>query len=58
VEGGTRYGQKGEISRQPRRHFGNVANWEWDLKQDCPRCNAPNLSQRCDLICPDLPKVL
>jgi hypothetical protein len=36
----------------------NVANWAWELKQDCPRHNADLLSDRCDLICLDLPKVL
>jgi len=25
---------------------------------DCPRRHAPQLHDRCDLICPDLPKVL
>jgi hypothetical protein len=37
---------------------GNMAEWSWNLKQDCPRHNAHLLSERCDLICPDLPKAL
>jgi hypothetical protein len=36
----------------------NVANWAWELKQDCPRRDAAQVGERCDLICPDLPKVL
>jgi hypothetical protein len=32
--------------------------WSAGLKQDCPRGNADMLAERCDLICPDLPKVL
>jgi hypothetical protein len=36
----------------------NVANWAWGLKQDCPRRDAPQLGERCDLICPDWSKVL
>jgi hypothetical protein len=37
---------------------GNMSEWMSDLKADCPKRNAPQLHERCDLICPDLPKVL
>jgi hypothetical protein len=37
---------------------GNMTKWVSDLKGDCPRRDAPQLHERCDLICPDLPKVL
>jgi hypothetical protein len=37
---------------------GNMSKWMSALKGDCPKRNAPHLHQRCDLICPDLPKVL
>ena len=37
---------------------GNMVEWMSDLKGDCPRRDAPQLHERCDLICPDLPKVL
>ena len=39
-------------------HRGNMSKWVSDLRGDCPRRNAPHLHERCDLICPDLPKVL
>jgi hypothetical protein len=29
-----------------------------DLRGDCPKRNAAHLNERCDLICPDLPKAL
>jgi len=29
-----------------------------DIKGDCPKRDAHAMHQRCDLICPDLPKVL
>jgi hypothetical protein len=37
---------------------GNIEQWLSDLKGDCPKRNAAQLHQRCDLICPDLPKVI
>ena len=37
---------------------GNMSKWVSDLRGDCPKRNAPQLHERCDLICPDLPKVL
>jgi hypothetical protein len=39
-------------------HRGNMSKWMSDLRGDCPKRNAPQLHERCDLICPDLPKVL
>jgi hypothetical protein len=39
------------------RH-GNMSKWMSNLKGDCPRRDARSLHERCDLICPDLPKVL
>jgi hypothetical protein len=29
-----------------------------DLKSDCPKRDAHSLHEHCDLLCPDLPKVL
>jgi hypothetical protein len=37
---------------------GNMSEWMSELKGDCPKREAPQLHERCDLICPDLPKVL
>jgi hypothetical protein len=37
---------------------GNLSKWVSDLKGDCPRRNAAQMDERCELICPDLPKVL
>jgi hypothetical protein len=31
--------------------------WKEQLNGDCPRCDS-RLHDRCDLVCPDLPKVL
>ena len=36
---------------------GNMSAWELDLKGDCPKRDG-RLTDRCDLICPDLPKLL
>ena len=36
---------------------GNMSKWLSDLKGDCPKQNARQPHERCDLICPDLPKV-
>ena len=36
---------------------GNLMKWREMLNADCPKRDA-RLSERCDLICPDLPKVL
>jgi hypothetical protein len=37
---------------------GNLMKWREQLNGDCPKRDAHNMLQRCDLICPDLPKVL
>ena len=58
----TRCSRKGQyrvaklIARDGRED--NMGEWMSDLKADCPRRNAPQLHERCDLLCPDLPKVL
>jgi hypothetical protein len=36
----------------------NMMKWREQLNGDCPRRDAHSLQERCDLICPDLPKVL
>jgi hypothetical protein len=36
---------------------GNMMKWREQLNGDCPKRDA-RLHDRCDLICPDLPKVL
>jgi hypothetical protein len=37
---------------------GNMSKWISDLKANCPRRDAHSLHERCDVLCPDLPKVL
>ena len=38
---------------------GNMMKWKEQLNGDCPRRrDAQGLHERCDLVCPDLPKVL
>jgi hypothetical protein len=32
--------------------------WKEQLNGDCPKRDEPQMHERCDLICPDLPKVL
>jgi hypothetical protein len=39
-------------------HRGNMSKWVSDLRGDCPKRTAGHLHERCDLICPDLPKML
>ena len=36
----------------------SMMKWKVQLNGDCPKRNAPQLHDRCDLICPDLPKVI
>ena len=36
----------------------NMMKWKEQLNGDCPKRDAPQMHERCDLICPDLPKVL
>jgi hypothetical protein len=45
-----------QYRRQSGRR-GNMSKWLSDLKGDCPKRNAARPHERCDLICPDLPKV-
>lgn len=58
----TRCPRKGQysvaklIAQHGRR--GNMTKWLYDLKGDCPKRDAHLLHDRCDLICPDMPKVL
>jgi hypothetical protein len=35
-----------------------MMKWKEQLNGDCPKRDAHGLHERCDLICPDLPKVL
>jgi hypothetical protein len=35
-----------------------MMKWKEQLNGDCPKRDSPQLHDRCDLICPDLPKVL
>jgi len=37
---------------------GNLMKWKQQLNGDCPKRDAHSLHERCDLVCPDLPKVL
>jgi hypothetical protein len=36
----------------------NMMKCKEQLSGDCPKRDAQQLQERCDLICPDLPKVL
>jgi hypothetical protein len=36
----------------------NATKWLSDLRGDCPKRDVPQLHERCDLVCPDVPKVL
>jgi hypothetical protein len=38
--------------------MGNLMKWREMLNADCPKRDASQLHDRCDLVCPDLPKVL
>jgi len=37
---------------------GNMMKWREMLNADCPKRDAHGLHERCDVVCPDLPKVL
>jgi hypothetical protein len=58
----TRCSRKGRysvaklIEKYGRR--GNMMKWCEQLNGDCPKRDSHQLRERCDLICPDLPKVL
>jgi hypothetical protein len=51
-----RYSVRKLIEKYGRK--GHMMKWRELLNADCPRRDAPELHDRCDLICPDLPKVL
>jgi hypothetical protein len=50
-----RYSVAKLIEKYGRR--ANMMKWKEQLNGDCPKGDA-RLYERCDLICPDLPKVL
>jgi hypothetical protein len=58
----TKCARKGRYSvRRLIEKYGRKANmmkWKEQLNGDCPRRDALSLHERCDLICPDLPKIL
>ena len=58
----TRCGRKGRYSArkliEKYGRKGNMMKWREQLNGDCPRRDAHSITERCDLICPDLPKVL
>ena len=37
---------------------GNMMKWREQLNGDYPKRDAHSITDRCDLICPDLPKVI
>ena len=51
---GVHYGVARLIEKHGRE--GNLMAWRETLNADCPKRDGC-LNQRCDLICPDLPKV-
>jgi hypothetical protein len=53
---GGHYGVARLIEKHGRE--GSLMKWKEQLSADCPKRDAPQVHDRCDLICPDLPKVL
>jgi hypothetical protein len=51
-----RYSVRRLIEKHGRK--ANMMKWMEQLNGDCPRRDAHSLHERCNLICPDLPKVL
>jgi hypothetical protein len=51
-----RYSVRKLIEKYGRK--GNMMKWKEQLNGDCPRRDANSMLERCDLVCPDLPKVL
>jgi hypothetical protein len=51
-----RYNVAKLIAKHGRR--GNMVKWREQLNGDCPNRDAHVMHGRCDLVCPDLPKVL
>jgi hypothetical protein len=47
-----------ECTHCQRKRRANMMKWKDQLNGDCPKRDAAQLHDRCDLICPDLPKVL
>ena len=58
----TRCPRKGRysVARLTAQHGrrGNLTVWLSDLRGDCPKRDSPVLTERCDLHCPDLVRVL
>ena len=52
----SRYNVCGLIEKYGRN--ANMMKWKEQLNGDCPKRDAPQMHERCDLICPDLPKVI
>jgi len=44
------------IEKHGRR--GNLTVWLHNLNGDCPKRDAPGFQNRCNVVAPDLPKVL
>ena len=53
---GGHYGVARLIAKHGRE--GSLMKWREMLNADCPKRDAHSLTDRCDLVCPDLPKVL
>jgi hypothetical protein len=51
-----RYSVRRLIEKYGRK--ANMMKWREQLNGDCPKRDARSMLERCDLICPDLPKVL
>jgi len=58
----TKCPRKGRYSvRKLIEKYGRQANmmkWKEQLNGDCPRRDARSMHEHCDLVCPDLPRVL
>jgi hypothetical protein len=50
--------QRPQAHRENTARKANMMKWKEQLNGDCPRRDAHGLHERCDLIWPDLPKVL
>jgi hypothetical protein len=51
-----RYSVRELIEKYGRK--ANMMKWRAQLSDDRPRRHAHSVQERCDLICPDLPKIL
>ena len=51
-----RYSVSSLIEKYGRK--ANMMKWKEQLNGDCPKRDARSMHECCDLICPDLPKVL